>query len=75
MRRPSERLTRKKQLIIGHTGIGQEQYRKYIEVTGIYDLNRLLEPKDEEILPPSPENPLVDQQVCDEIVCQPLDPE
>ena len=36
----------------------KEQYQQYIEVSGIYDLNRLLEPKDEEYLPPTPENPL-----------------
>lgn len=39
----------------------KDQYQQYIEVSGLYELNRLLEQKDEEFLPPTPENTIDDK--------------
>ena len=41
----------------------KDQYQQYIEVSGLYELNRLLEKKDEEFLSPTPENPLTTNKI------------
>lgn len=41
----------------------KDQYQQYIEVSGLYELNRLLEHKDEEFLSPTPENPLTTNKI------------
>lgn len=40
-----------------------DQYQQYVDVSGLYELNRLLEQKVEEFLPPTPENPLTTNKI------------